>query len=230
MLIDAGAGRDVLRQLGDIVPWYDRSIDVVIATHPDHDHIGGFPEVFDRYRVSYVFRSSVEDDGNDALAFSDALAREKADGAVEVIARRGQVIDLGGGAFVEILFPDRSVPRVETNTGSIVARVVYGSTAVLLSGDAPRGVEEYLVALDGAALKAQILKAGHHGSETSSAQSFVGFTAPEYVVFSRGCDNRYGHPAPEVVERFRAFGIPTLDTCEKGTITFESDGHSVRQW
>ena len=165
------------------------------------------------------------------------------EGAGETIARRGQIIDLGSTgspqaarAYIEILFPDRDVSRVETNTASIVARLVYGDTSFMLTGDSPQNIEEYLVQLDGSTslttggngLKSNVLKAGHHGSKTSSSELFVGFVGPEYAVFSRGCENRYGHPHAEVVALFKRFEIPALDTCTDGTITLHSDG--LRVW
>ena len=237
VLIDGGKGRAVLRQLSRVMPWYDRSIDVVVATHPDADHIGGLPDVLKRYRVERVFYSSVDDDGSDQRAFVDALEEEVRGGAEKLIARRGQILVLGGGAYVEILFPDREVPNIETNTGSIIARLVYGETAFMLTGDSPQSIEKYLVPLDGSTtlttsangLKANVLKVGHHGSKTSSSPLFVGFVSPEYAVFSRGCDNSYGHPHPEVVAIFERFEIPTLDTCKDGLITFVSDGIAVHR-
>ena len=224
-LIDGGKGSTVVRELGQVMPWYDRSIDVVIGTHPDADHIGGLPDVLTRYDVSTIIRSSVEDSGADQTAFLRAIASEK--NAKVLTAERGQIIDLGEGAYLEILFPDRPLPSVETNTGSIVVRLVYGDTAFMLTGDSPQAIEEYLVSLDGSSLKSDVLKAGHHGSRTSSALSFVGYVAPSYAVFSRGCDNSYGHPHKEVVELFARFGIPTLDTCVNGRVTYVSDGNTV---
>ena len=237
VLIDGGKARAVLRQLSRVMPWYDRSIDVVVATHPDADHIGGLPDVLKRYRVERVFYSSVDDDGSDQRAFMDALEEEVRGGAEKLIARRGQILVLGGGAYVEILFPDRSLPGIETNTGSIIARLVYAETAFMLTGDSPQSIEKYLVQLDGSTtlttsangLKANVLKVGHHGSKTSSSPLFVGFVSPEYAVFSRGCDNSYGHPHPEVVALFERFEIPTLDTCKDGLITFVSDGIAVHR-
>jgi competence protein ComEC len=225
LLIDGGKNRSVIRQLAKVMPWYDRSIDVVVATHPDADHIGGLPDVFKRYRVGLIVESSVRDEeGVDAQAFGKAAADEE---AARLVAERGQVIDLGAGVRLEILFPDRPIPGIETNTGSIVARLIYGETGFLFTGDAPKAIEEYLVRLDGESLEAAVLKVGHHGSRTSSALSFVGFVSPEYAVYSRGCDNSYGHPHDEVKETFAKLGILTLDTCEEGRITFVSDGVSV---
>jgi competence protein ComEC len=225
-LIDGGRGSLVLQRLSSAMPWWDRSLDVVVATHPDADHIGGLIDVLSRYAVGMVVHSSVEGDTQTAAALEDSMEQE---GAQEVTAMRGQVIQLGGGAYIEILFPDRSVPHVETNDGSIVARLVYGDTAFMLTGDAPATVEDYLAALDPDSLRADVLKAGHHGSKYSSGPIFLGTVGPRFGVFSRGCDNTYGHPAPEVVARFASFGIPTLDTCKEGTVTFVSDGQTVRR-
>ncbi len=227
VLIDGGPNSVVLRELSKVMPWYDRTFDVVIPTHPDADHIGGLIDVLARYKVGTILHSSVEGDTKTAAALVAAMAQE---GARQVVAMRGQIVDLGGGAYLEILFPDRAVPHVDTNDGCVVARLVYGKTAFMLPCDAPQGVENYLVRLDADQLHADVLKAGHHGSRTSSSDLFVGFVNPAYAVFSRGCDNRYGHPHQEVIERFARFGIPTLDTCTDSTITFVSDGNTVKKF
>src|SRR3989344_4108902 len=234
VLIDGGANTGVLREVAGVMPWYDRSIDVVIPTHPDADHIGGLIDVLARYRIETIIHSSVEGDTKTFAAFNRAMAEQvhpvrgpASNGAREIVAMRGQIVDLGGGAYLQILSPDRLVPDVDTNDGCVVARLVYGATAFMLPCDAPQSVENYLVALGTSSLKANVLKAGHHGSKTSSSALFLGYVAPAYGVVSRGCDNKYGHPAPETTARFAQFEIPTLDTCKDGTISFVSDGQTV---
>ena len=226
VLIDGGPNTGVLRELARVVPWYDRSIDVVIPTHPDADHISGLIDVLTRFRVDTVVHSSVEGDTKTFAAFNRRVADED---AREIIAMRGQVVDLGKGARLEILSPDRPVPRVDTNDGCVVVRLVYGATAFMLPCDAPQSIENYLVTLGTSTLKSNVLKAGHHGSKTSSSPLFLGYVAPEYGVFSRGCDNKYGHPAQQTIDTFARFDIPTLDTCKDGTVTFVSDGQTVRR-
>src|SRR3989344_6078871 len=226
VLIDGGAGTAVLRRLSGVMPWFDRTIDVVIGTHPDQDHIGGLIDTLARYKVAMIAQSSVTGDTPIWDTFRKKVAEE---GGLSFFAKRGQIIALGEGAYLEILFPDRDVSNVDTNTGCIVARVVYGITSFMLPCDAPQAIENYLVRLDGSGLQSNVLKAGHHGSKTSSGPLFLGYVAPEYGVFSRGCNNSYGHPAAEVVARFAQFEIPTLDTCTEGTVTFVSDGSSVRR-
>ena len=227
VLIDGGAiDGGVLRELSGVLPWYDRTIDVVIPTHPDADHIAGLIGVLARYEVEHIVYPGVEGDTDTARQLMAAIRRE---GASDSTARRGQVIDLGAGAHLEILWPERDVPGMGTNDACTVARLVYGETAFMLPCDAPQTIEKYLVSLDGEALRADVLKAGHHGSDTSSAPLFVGFVDPRWVVYSRGCDNTFGHPSAATIATVQRFGIPALDTCEEGRITFVSDGREVRR-
>ncbi len=225
ILVDAGPpDKSVLRELGSVMPFYDRSIDALVETHPDQDHIGGVPDVVGRYSVGKFLEPGIP---NETKATVAAIAAIKKSGAKDIIARRGMRLILGGGAYADILFPDRDVSKIETNTGSIVMRVVYGETSFLLNGDSPQGIENYLVSLDGKALQSSVLKAGHHGSKNSSSTGFVKTVAPSYGVFSRGCDNKYGHPAPQVIELFKSLNIPTLDTCTDGRVTFVSNGRTL---
>lgn len=227
VLIDGGPDSSVLRQLGTVMPWYDRSIDVVIPTHPDKDHIAGLIDVLQRYRVDAVVQSSVEGSTDEWNTLEREIDAKKAAGMRVITAQRGQVLDLGEGARLEILSPDRAVPGVDTNTGCVVAHLVYGATSFMLPCDLPQAQEKYLAYLDGVALKSDVLKAGHHGSRTASSPLFVGLVDPGYAVFSRGCDNQYGFPHPETVATMAGFGIPTEDTCKQGTVTFTSDGTTV---
>lgn len=224
VIIDGGPDTSVLRELSHVMPWYDRSIDVLVATHPDADHISGLIDVLARYKIGLIVQSSVL--GSSAMW--NTLVKKMGDEGAEIhTAQRGQIIALGKDTYLEILFPDRSVPHLETNTGCVVARLVYKNTSFMLPCDSPTAVEQYLVRLDGEALRSVVLKAGHHGSKTSSSPLFVGYVDPQYAVYSRGCDNTYGHPNQETIDTYARFNIPTLDTCTDGAITFVSDGEVV---
>tara|TARA_B100000745_G_scaffold73424_3_gene44066 strand:+ start:9517 stop:10341 length:825 start_codon:yes stop_codon:yes gene_type:complete len=225
ILIDGGKDNSVLHQLNDVMPFWDRSIDVVVATHPDADHIGGLVEVLKRYRVATFVYSGVEQDTQENNAIL-SLVLEK--DIYSVAARRGQTYDFGDGVTMTILFPDREVRELESNAASVVARVDFGAHSFLLTGDAPKMIEEYLLSLGNDQLQSTVLKAGHHGSKTSSSPLFVGFVAPEYVVMSRGCNNRYGHPHEEVIAVLNNFEITTFDTCDDGRVTFTSDGQILQ--
>ena len=229
MLVDAGSGKQVLRELQKVMPFYDRSIDIVLATHPDKDHIGGMPGVLERFFVSQFIEPGVLADSG---TYTELLGLVESERAKHVLARRGMKIRLDENVYFEILFPDRDVSGLETNTASVVGKLVYRETSFLLTGDSPKNIEHFLVTLDGnlpvGNLDVDVLKAGHHGSKTSSSEEFVMATSPEFTVISAGKDNQYGHPHREVVELLRASGTAVLETSKGGMIVFTSDGNSVR--
>ncbi len=224
VLIDGGKGRSILRMLGSSMSFFDRDIDVVVATHPDLDHIGGLSEVFPRYSIGMFVESGVYDAGMDNTYLHTLVGEE---GLTVIHARKGQYLILDKGVVLEFLFPDRDATHLETNTASVVARLTFGETSFLFTGDAPAGIEMYLAGIYGTALHADVLKLGHHGSNTSSSDVFLGYVAPLYAVVSAGCDNPYGHPSKEVTKRLAQFEVEMLDTCTYGTIVFESDGENV---
>lgn len=225
VLIDGGPPDErVLRSLSRVMPWTDRTIDLIIPTHPDADHIGGLPALLERYEVSHILHTDATADTGIYRAFAEQSSSE---GAVVIAAERGQVLDLGSGAYLTVLYPRGSVAAGERNEGSVVARLDYGDTSFLFTGDAPDDIEEYLVWSNHVSVDTDVLKVGHHGSDTSSASAFLSAVTPEYAVISAGCDNRYGHPDADVLERLRTFTANILSTCEEGTVTFTSDGYTV---
>ena len=225
MLYDAGPPTGaVLRALSEVMPFYDRSIDVAVFSHPDTDHIGGFLDVFDRYKIGVIFEPGASSSNGVYEEDERSIASHHIS---RIIARRGMSIELGDGVSADILYPDRDMTNMETNSASIVMRIHYGDTAFLLSGDLPKTEEEYVVSLDGDKLHAQVLKLGHHGSRTSSSESWLSAIRPEIAVISAGLNNRYGHPHKEVIELLKKLGIPYLITFKEGTLKFESDGTTV---
>lgn len=225
-LIDGGRDRSAVRELPRLMGVLDRSIDLVLATHPDADHIGGLPEVLSRYRASYYLASGNAHTTPQTERLDDALRIE---GIEAIVARRGMRIHLGARAYADVLYPDHDVSKEETNASSVIVRVVYGETSFLLTGDAPVSVEDYLVSLDEDVLDSDVLKAGHHGSRTSTSPRWLAAVTPATVVISAGKDNTYGHPHEEVVERIQASGAAIVSTMTSGTVTFESDGAVVNR-
>ncbi|MFH0846082.1 MAG: ComEC/Rec2 family competence protein [Patescibacteria group bacterium] len=228
ILLDGGPNGKVLRELSQLMPFYDRTINILIASHPDADHIGGFPEVFKNYEIGEYFNSGVLCD----TALCEVLDENIRDEEIEKkILTRGQVIDLGDGAYLEILFPDRDATNFETNLASLVIKLVYGKNSFLLMGDSPKSIEDYLSRLDGnppaGGLDVDVLKLGHHGSKTSSGEYFLGLTSPELAIISVGADNRYGHPSQEVLDSLNNLEIKTLRTDEQGTLIIQSDGKNL---
>ena len=223
MLIDSGRDQSVVRELSAVMDFSDRSIDYILVTHPDADHVTGFVEVLKRYEVSEIIRTENESDTPIWEAVERSMEEE---GSQVHFARRGQRYDLGGGVFLEILFPDIDPSNMESNTSSIVARLVYGSTAFMLTGDSPKSIEEYLVLVEGEHLKSDVLKAGHHGSRTSTSELFLAEVDPAYAVVSAGKDNSYGHPHLEVTDLLFNNRVETFNTAD-GRVVFWSDGEKV---
>lgn len=221
LLIDGGQGSAVLKRLAEHMSFTDRTIDYVLATHMDADHIGGLVDVLERYEVKTIIHTEQKGESAVAKTFKKAVTAE---GAERMYARRGMTFDLGGGVWFYILFPNYDPRDFESNTASIITQLVYGEHEFLLTGDAPLGIEEYLTSLDGKKLESDVLKVGHHGSKTSTASDFLEVVAPTYAIISAGKDNRYGHPHEEVMERLLTSGVITKNTAEDGSVVFVSDG------
>lgn len=227
VLVDGGRGRAVLNELPWAIGIFDRSLDMVIETHPDADHIGGLPEVFDRYRVEVFLQPGVVHDTNTVKLLEARADAEK--GLQRHIARRGERIWLGGGAYADVLYPGEGIEHVKnTNEGSIVLRLVYGANSFMLTGDATMEVESRL--MGNRQLGTDVLKAGHHGSRTSTGEEWLAATTPSWVVISAGEDNQYGHPHAEVIERIKKTGATIVSTADEGSVTFVSDGvHLIKK-
>src|SRR3990167_9970269 len=245
LLIDGGPGKSVLRELSKVMPFYDRSIDVVLATHADQDHIGGLPDVLQNYKVDIFMETGVPSESSSYKELEKIVEEKsqrvplgnfKGEPLKKILVRRGMVVDLGDGVVLQILFPDRDPAGMETNTSSIIARLVYGENEFLFTGDSPKSIENYLVSLESQGetlgnsqgltlgLESDVLKSGHHGSKTSTSPEFVTAVSPEYVVISAGKDNRYGHPHQEVLDILNSAQAKILRTDQDGRIVFESDG------
>jgi len=225
VLIDGGPNDKVLRELSKFMSFFDRSIDMIIATHPDSDHIGGLVGVLNRFDNDIYLESGVESDTLVYSSLENTLEKEK---NTRIIAKRGMIFDLGNSVQLEVLFPDGEVSGFEPNTASIITQIKHEEVSFMLTGDSPASIERYLVSIDGKGLKSDVLKAGHHGSKTSSSEVFLGFVSPTYSVVSAEEDNRYGHPHKEVLDRLSDFEINILETSKDGSIVFLSNGEEVR--
>ncbi len=223
-LIDGGPDTSVLRGLGQEMSMFDRSLDVVMATHEDADHIGGLVEVMKRFDIGTVLLTRNKSDTPLAEAWREAVVES---GVSLIHPTPGTVIALGDEVTLIFFSPPLAHEALETNTASLVAKLTYGEVDFLLTGDAPSGIETYLTRQYGARLASEVLKLGHHGSDTSSAADFLSAVAPTYAVVSAGKNNRYGHPHEEVVARVATVGATLVSTAEEGTIRFRSDGRKV---
>jgi len=223
ILIDGGPSNKVLGELGKEMSLWDRTIDLIILTHPDYDHINGLMEVLDSYNVKNVLWTGV--------VFEDSWERWKEllenEGCRVLIAERGMKIKFDE-AYLEVLSPKYSLEGFEFNdfnNTSIVTKLVYGETFFLFSGDIDSSIEEYLIneEID---LKANVLKAIHHGSNYSNSLGLIKAVNPDIVVVQSGV-NTYGHPDEEVLSRFEKSGINILRNDAIGSISLFTNGLKV---
>jgi len=220
ILIDGGPDRKVVEKVGKALPFWDKSLDLVILTHPDADHITGLVDVLEKYDVANVLWTGVEKDTNIFAAWERALGAE---GARIVLARAGQKLFWSrdsANAFMEILYPD--VPGLANakavNDTGIVSKLVFDNHSFLFTGDITKAVEQKLVS-QGANLRSDVLKVPHHGSKYSSSEAFLAAVSPSTAVIEVGAKNSYGHPTEEALSRFG--DIPVLRTDQKGDIVIK---------
>ena len=225
VLFDAGPAKKILGPLRKVMSPFDRTIDAVVITNPDADHIGGFADVFKNYKVGLVLEPGTQNDSQTFQSLKKTIEQKK---ILNILAKRGMKLDIGGGAYIEILFPDRDVSTWAVNEGSVVARLVYGDTSVMLTGDAPTSTEKII--LDNSKknnLESTVLKVGHHGSRTSTSSAFVEAVSPLFALISDGRDNKYGHPHLDTLNVLTKAGVEILRTDLLGTIIMQSDGKNV---
>ena len=223
MLIDGGNKED-----GQLVISYLESCGVeelktVVCTHAHEDHVGGLPSVLAVYPTQTVYSPTKTYSSG---VYDDFMYYVDQQGLEVTIPSPGDEFTLGG-AEITVLGPVESY--AETNDTSIVLKVEYGTTAFLFTGDMETAAENDLLDYWEGNMdwNVDVLKVGHHGSNTSSGYRFVYETDPEYAVISVGEDNSYGHPHEEIVSRYNDAGVPMFRTDELGTILAVSDGSTV---
>ena len=219
MLIDAGES-----EYGSVVVEYikDRGHNettYIVATHPHSDHIGGLEEVVRSFNVKKVYMPKVS---SNTKTFEDLLIAVKEKGLTVNSAKQGVVIVDRDNLRIEVLSPVRS-EYSDLNNYSVVLMVSYREKKFLFTGDAEALVEKELMT----DVSCDVLKIGHHGSDSSSSEEFISACAPEYAVISCGKDNKYGHPHKEILDRLNDFGISYIRTDVNGTLVIESDGTGV---
>lgn len=218
VLIDSGkSGPQLLTELGRYVPFWDRHIEIIILTHPDADHVGGFASLAHGYSLGRVFWTGVESDTEVFKQFRTKLSRVVPEDRWHKVAAGSRfTLPLGGTA--EMLYPPQTFNGTakdeDTNATSIVTRFQYGETTFLFTGDLAN--EEFVLS---DVQPVTVLQAAHHGSKFSTSEIFLGLTDPAEVVISVG-KNNYGHPTKEVLDRIEKSGAKTLRTDQEGSIEY----------
>jgi len=216
-LIDGGSsGTGVLQYLQRIGV---KHLDLVVATHPHEDHIGGLPEILNAIPTAKVATGGQPSTTRAYERFLDAISTAKAE---YVDVKRGDTLQVGPLAFQVLNPPSKAVPQ-NLNNASVVLRLVWGSTAFMLQGDAEKEAEADILA-SGKPVSATILKIGHHGSRTSSSPAWLKAVGPLVAVYSAGAGNSYGHPHGETLAALAGAGVQVHGTDTEGTVVITSDG------
>lgn len=245
MLVDGGPNNKILQCLGNHMPFWDRTINMVLLTHPQRDHLQGLITVLDRYSVDYVVRSDVD---NTTEGFRELLDIIKKKHIPVKLVTRGETIAVGATAL-SILWPSReqialfkrhslasqesvlqnsvlgSQSQPDLNDGSIVFTLGYGSFDALFPGDADTRVEENYRSAKLADDILEVLKVPHHGSRTGMSEDFIKKLHPRLAVVSVG-KNSYGHPNADIINNLALTGSRLLRTDQEGDIEVVSDGGS----
>ncbi|HEU5210787.1 MAG TPA: ComEC/Rec2 family competence protein [Longimicrobiales bacterium] len=226
-LIDAGPrGRSYDAGVTRVLPYLKRrqadALSVLVITHPDADHIGGAAATVRALSVHALLEPVQPDPRGMYLQTLDAARRR---GTRLIAARAGTRIRMDG-VEMEVLFPaDRLAPPERANDNSAVILLRYGTFHALLLGDAPVAVEQWITRQYAGELRAQVLKVGHHGSTTSTGEALLDAVQPSLALIPVGRQNRYGHPAPDVLARLQRNRIAVLRTDERGAILVRADAH-----
>lgn len=238
ILIDGGPNRAVIDCLSRHLPFWDRTIEVVVLTHPQADHLNGLIDVLERYDVEQVVVNGVTNNTAGFRALQEAVFSE---GAMVHLPKRGDEIRIAPISLTA-LWPEERIGLAEVwkqspseailgaatfegevNETSVVLQLNFGEFDALLTGDIGFPVEEELVS-DAVLSRVEVLKVGHHGSKYASSEAFLDRLRPSLAIISAGQANRFGHPTAETLERLSSVGARVLRTDLTGDVEVVSDG------
>ena len=224
ILIDGGPNSMILEKLAQEMPFWDKTIDLIILTHPEADHMTGLLSVLESYDIKRILWNGIVRDTSQYDKWKEMIGEENAE---IIIAHSSQEIKIGK-VSLDILYPFQSLEGEEikdSNDTSIVSRLTFGNNSFLFTGDATKVSENKMISQEGYDLNSDVLKVGHHGSKTSTSAEFLENVLPDIAVISCGEDNSYGHPHEIVLKNLEEFGIKILRTDQDGDIKIISNGN-----
>ena len=223
ILIDAGPRSNSKELLEQLKAKNIDDFELVIATHPHEDHIGGMVDVFKEYEVKAFYSPKIT---HTTKTYENLVKAVKDEGLKTKELKGGTVIDLGEGAKFEVFTPQKSEYE-ELNDYSPIMKLSFGDTSYLFTGDAEKLAEEEALAKYKNSLDSDVIKFGHHGSSSSSSNAFIEAVSPKYGIISCAKDNKYGHPHRETLDIIKKYNIKTFRTDTDGEIILTSDGKSI---
>lgn len=233
MLVDCGKDAAILAALGRNLPWHERNLDYLVVTHPHADHYAGCIDVLQNYRVGTIITNGYGGETNQLLSlFEQAIvAEQKIDNAVITTVSKPHTFEISS-TTINFFYPDHDLSRdpripreknLDTNDTSLVFKITFGNQDILLTGDMEKPLEKYLLQQKQNHLEAEILKIGHHGSDSSSSQEFLEVVRPKFCIISSGEGNSYGHPHGVTLRRLERMGCQVLRTDQSGDIIMAID-------
>ena len=223
ILIDGGPNSMILEKLAKEMPFWDKTIDLIILTHPEKDHVTGLLSVLESYNVQRILWTGIVRDTSQYHKWKEMIEKENAE---IIIAHSSQEIRIGK-ISLDILYPFESLEGQEIkncNDTSIVSRLSFGNNSFLFTGDATKVSENKMMSESDCKLNSDVLKVGHHGSKTSTFPEFLENVLPDIAVISCSKDNSYGHPHEQVLKSLEELGINILRTDQDGDIKIISSG------
>ena len=220
ILIDAGEEKDASAILNVLKGYSFEDIDLMVLTHPHADHIGGAAAIMETYNVEEVLMPNCVSTSKTFENVLDVIETEEVTLNTAYIGQMYNIDDVK----IQVLGTD-SVPD-DANNSSIILKVTYGTVDMLMMGDAEVDADE-VVLQSNFDLRSEVLKLGHHGSDTSTSQELLDAVSPTMGIISVGEDNSYGHPSDSILKRLFDNGIQYYRTDEMGTITLEVDGTNI---
>lgn len=220
IVIDGGPDLSTLEEVGKKMPFFDRSIDLLVLTHPNTDHMVALPSLLRRYHIRTILVTGIPF----KLARYEELLSAIEEAHPDVLfADPAKDLDLGDGLVLDIVWPptDAALRKwKDINDASIVLRALYADQSILFTGDIEESAEEEILA-SGADVSSTVLKVAHHGSKTSSSTGFLLEVKPGQAVISVAAKNSYGHPSPSILDRFAGLKIPVRMTSAEGTVSLQ---------
>jgi competence protein ComEC len=225
VLVDGGSDATVLRRLGEVMPWYERSIDLVVLTSPKKEYVAGLADVLSRYRIGKIIYSGAMSNLPEYEVVRKLMLEKK---IPELLVRRGDVVNLGKGVSLSVLLPYKDVSNTDAYDGSLAMKLIYGKTSFLIPGAIKENLESYLVVSDADYLASDVLIAANPNSPASNSEQFLSAVKPKLALISAAPAGKYPTISSELLNRFSQSAIPVLRTDDQGTITIRSDGVTIR--
>lgn len=226
ILIDGGPDKKVLTEIGKILPFWDKDIELMLLTHPHDDHLIGLISVLNKYQVDKVIYNSADEKNNNFQEFEKIIDEKNIPVSQSYY---GDKINFGNDVYLETIYPFKNLDlkQIENlNNQSMINRLIYQDSEFLFTGDAEQEAEE-LILQNNINPRADVLKIGHHGSKTATSQDFLDKINSSYAIISCGLNNKFKHPHFITLYKLNKKNINIFRTDQDKTIKCESDGVDI---